>query len=306
MEKIKAIAYFCNGIGNLVMMMPALQAVSTLTENNKIDIILGDYRDNRKSSVLEILKSWQVIENIYIDPIDKIDPQQYSLWFYSPHNQNSDVTLIFRENQTHRPIPKPRWRDSLIHEIDHYMEIAYSMGYRGPIPQVMFPLPYNPILTYLERPIIGLCNGWFRIDYWKKKEWPYFKRLSEVLKRYFGGTIIGIGNEGELDGVYLDINYCGKLSILETARVISQLDLLITTDTGNMHIADILDIPLIALFGPTLVSKNGPRSKNATVLLSGVECAPCQEKMMFHSCKDYVCMKKITVGDVVATAKEKI
>jgi len=42
---MKGIAYFCNGIGNLVMMMPALQAVASMTEQKKIDIVLGDWAD---------------------------------------------------------------------------------------------------------------------------------------------------------------------------------------------------------------------------------------------------------------------
>jgi ADP-heptose:LPS heptosyltransferase len=98
-------------------------------------------------------------------------------------------------------------------------------------------------------------------------------------------------------------DYLGKLSILETARVISQLDLLITTDTGLMHIANILGVPLIAMFGPTLTTKNAPGGERSWVLISGMGCAPCQDNSKFHNCKAPVCMQSIGVGDVMSLTK---
>jgi ADP-heptose:LPS heptosyltransferase len=188
------------------------------------------------------------------------------------------------------------------------MDIAYAMGYHGPIPKVEFPVADHPILD-LPRPIIGICNGWFRTErmYWEKKGWPHFKRLSEVLRGYFGGSIVGIGGKGEVPlGVILDADFMGRLPILQSAKVVSQLDLLITTDTGPMHLANILDVPTIALFGPTLVSKNGPRGEKSTVLISGEQCAPCQDKSAFYGCKRFVCMEAIKVSDVMTTARREL
>lgn len=303
---MKAIAYFSNGIGNLVMMMPALQAMASMTEENKIDVVLGDWSDNRKPAVIEILEKWDKVERVILYPKDALDPRKYDLWFYSAHGSNCEVVTAFKDHISYKPIAKPAWRSSLIHEVDHYMEIAYSMGYQGPIPKVNFPLADGPILNGVKRPVVGLCNGWFRTSYWAKKEWPGFRCFSDVFRRYYGGSIVGIGGSGELDGIPLDIDFCGKLSITESAKVMSQLDVLVTTDTGNMHISDMLGIPLIALFGSTLTSKNAPRGFNSTVLMSGVDCAPCQDTKIFMSCKDNLCMKSIIVGDVMATIKEKL
>ena len=303
---MKAIAYFCNGIGNLVMMLPALQAVASLTETNTIDILLGEWDDNRKGAVLEILKQWPVADKV-LEPPYRLRSDDYDLWFFSQHGKNGDITVMFREKIV-RPVPKPSWRTSMIHETDHYMEVAYSLGYKGEIPQVQFPLAEKPDLSALPRPIIGICNGFFRTDYWKKKAWPHFDGLVHNLKHYFNGTVIGVGESGELDGVDLEPenNFCGKLTITETAKVISQMDLLITSDTGNMHIADILGVPTVTLFGSTLGSKNSPRNKQSVTLMSGVECAPCQDTGRFYNCKDYLCMKSITVGDVMAVVRQKI
>ena len=198
----------------------------------------------------------------------------------------------------------------MIHEADHYMDVAYSLGYSGPPPKVEFPVADDPDVSSLPRPRIGLCNGWFRTEknYWEKKGWPHFAALSHVLKSYFGGSIVGIGGKEEFPSeAILDADYAGKTNILETARVLKQLDLFITTDTGPMHLANLLGVKLIALFGPTLVSKNGPRGRNSTVIrASKLKCVPCQDTAAFYNCKRAACMDSIAVGDVVAMAREKL
>jgi ADP-heptose:LPS heptosyltransferase len=102
----------------------------------------------------------------------------------------------------------------------------------------------------------------------------------------------------------MDLDFTGKLSIIETAKVVSQLDCLITTDSGNMHLADLLSIPLIALFGPTLVSKNRPIGKMSKVLRSGLPCSPCQDTSRFSSCAVNDCMGNISVSDVTSVTRE--
>lgn len=309
MELKKAIAYHYNGIGNFILMMPALQAVASLTEPKTIDICFSDqWKDGRRGAVEEICKEWGMIGKSISFPSHSLSPRDYTLWFYSAHSGGSDAVIIFLRNMKHRPVPRPAWRNSRIYERDHYMMIAYAMGYTGVMPQVQFPLANEPNLDSANRPIIALCNGAFNTREWQKKHWPHFPHLSEALRRWFKGTVVGVGGKNEMDRVPLDIDYAGKLSITGTAKVLSQCDLMVTTDSGNMHLGMILDKPLIALFGPTLTSKNAPRNKESTILKSGIQCAPCQDTSRFYHCGDrnYSCMRSITVGDVMAIAKEKI
>jgi ADP-heptose:LPS heptosyltransferase len=305
---MKAIAYFSNGIGNLVMMMPALQALSERTAN-KIDVVLNsEWSDSRRPAVEEILRAWDVVDRVIEHPRENFDPRAYDLWFYSPHGASSVASTVFTSQRKTRPVPRPNWRESFEHEVDHYMEIARSLGYEGPAPQVQFPRAPSPILNgEFRRPLIGLCNGYFRTSYWAKKGWPYFAGLSNVLKRLFGAGVVAVGAAGEVpSSARLDGDFGGVLSITQTARLLSQLDLLVTTDTGNMHIADSMGVPLVALFGSTLTSKNAPRAKTSTVLSAGASCAPCQDTGRFYRCAKAACMESITVGDVVAAIKEKM
>ncbi len=306
---MKAIAHFSNGFGNFVLMMPALQAVASMTEEKKIDIVLPDeWMDYRKEMVEDVCRAWPIVGKVYHYPRERFEESEYGYWFWTAHGASSEAMKVFIRNMKHRPVAKPGWRSSLIHEADHYEAIARAMGYEGQMPEVEFPLDDGVNLD-LKRPIIGICNGWFRTEkmYWQKKGWPYFKRLSEVMRLYFGASIVGVGGKDEISkDVELDQDFTGKLRILQSAKVISQLDLIVTTDTGPMHLANILKAPLIALFGPTLTSKNAPRSGNSSALVSGMNCAPCQDSGGFYNCQKFACMEGITVSDVMSIAREKL
>ena len=337
---MRAIGFFQNGLGNFIEMLPALAATASLSDEGKIDMVIpANWSDSRRPAVDLICEAWPVIGKVIPWLKEGLDERNHDPWFYSRQGGRADgIDRIFLSHLA-RPVPVPSWRRSMIHEADHYMDVAYSLGYSGSPPLVAFPLADGPIITSqakakvtseqvnkgqvqtcllgtcspathdldLPHPIIGLCNGWFRTEknYWQKKGWPHFTSLSRILKSYFDGSIVGIGGKEELPPeTILDADYTGNLNILETARVLKQLDLFITTDTGPMHLANLLGVKLMALFGPTLVSKNGPRGKNSTVVrASRLKCVPCQDTAAFYSCKRAACMESITVGDVVGVAK---
>jgi len=307
-EMKKSIAFFANGLGNFVLMMPALQAVASLSTFKKVDICLDDrWDDSRRPAVMDICRAWECVDKIFSWPKEQFRESDYKYWFVSGHGETgSAVVPVFLKRC---PIlAKPNWIRTSMHEEDHYFHISRIIGYMGDFPEVNFPLAPDPILN-LPRPIIGLCNGWFRTrrKAWEKKGWPHFTALSRVMKNYFGGSVIGLGGPGEMpEDAALDADYCGKLPILNSAKALSQVDLLVTTDTGLMHIANLLKTPLIALFGPTLVSKNGPRHPGASVIQSSVDCAPCLEKTAFYNCAKNLCMDSITVSDVMVLAKDKL
>jgi len=306
---MKAIAFFQNGLGNFILMMPSLAAIASMTDEKKIDICTdASWKDNRRPAVELLCKNWGVVGRFISYPNDRLDPKDYGLWYFTLHGNNgSNIVNVFKNNMQ-KIIPRPRWRESGIHEGEYYEMVARSMGYGDEMPTVDFPLANTPVLD-LPRPIIGFCNGYFRVSnhYWDAKGWPYFSHLSEVAKQYFGGSMVGVGLEGELPPeIHLTANFTGKLNILETAKVISQLDLLVTTDTGLMHLANLIGVPMIALFGPTLTTKNAPRAKDSTVLQPEISCSPCQDSVRWFKCKTNVCMQNIIVGDVMALAQEKL
>jgi hypothetical protein len=303
----RAIAYFSNGLGNFVMMMPALQALREMT-GQPVDVLLPHgWRDSRRPAVEEIVRAWDVTGRVVNHPKDAVEEGLYSLWFWSSHNQTSDSLKMFKSRMTHLRVAKPNWITRKIHERDHYMEIVQAMGWKGGVPEVAFPLAEGPVIESLGRSaVIGLCNGAFSAPLWAKKHWPRFRELADTLRHYFDAHIVGVGGKGELDGVPCDEDFCGRLSITETAKVISQCDLFVATDTGNMHIADSMGVRTIALFGGTLLTKNAPLGRRSVALSSAIDCAPCQDTARFFICSVNECMRSIVVGDVMHGARRAI
>lgn len=91
------------------------------------------------------------------------------------------------------------------------------------------------------------------------------------------------------------INLAGLTSLRELASLIHLCDVLLTNDSGPMHIAAALETPIIALFGSTSEVVTGPY-RNAKVIHKHVECSPCYQR----TCPiDFRCMKKIEADEVL-------
>jgi heptosyltransferase-2 len=92
---------------------------------------------------------------------------------------------------------------------------------------------------------------------------------------------------------------CGRTSLGELAGVLAELRLLLTNDSGPMHLAAALGTPLVAVFGPTDWRETFPFSERALLVREDVECAPCK----LRECPiDHRCMTRVTVERVAAEA----
>ncbi len=93
------------------------------------------------------------------------------------------------------------------------------------------------------------------------------------------------------------INLCGKLNINELGALIERCNVFIANDTGIIHIAAVLNVPLVAIFGPGFLGRYDPRqiSDKAVVLCEKADCAPCNR----IKCKDLKCLEAIAIDDVL-------
>jgi heptosyltransferase-1 len=97
-------------------------------------------------------------------------------------------------------------------------------------------------------------------------------------------------------------NFCGNLNLLELAALFKRCALVISTDTGPMHLAAAMGTPVVALFGPTAPSRTGPYGPGHIVVRTGVSCSPCFKK----NCADPKCMYEITPDHVFRAVKDKL
>lgn len=96
------------------------------------------------------------------------------------------------------------------------------------------------------------------------------------------------------------INLAGKTSLRELMALIQSCSILLTNDSGPMHIASALNVPLLALFGSTSDVRTGPYGPLGKVIHKHVECSPCLKRV----CPiDFRCMKRIEVDEVYRELK---
>jgi heptosyltransferase-2 len=99
------------------------------------------------------------------------------------------------------------------------------------------------------------------------------------------------------------INMAGLTSLRELACLISLCDVLLTNDSGPMHIAGALGTPVVALFGSTSAVVTGPFQENSKVIQKHVSCSPCYRR----TCPiDFRCMRQIEVDEVVQSVSEML
>jgi ADP-heptose:LPS heptosyltransferase len=300
------VSYFKSGIGNLIVATPALQALASMDPSGKIDVCLAQkWKDSRVPAIRDILEACPFVDRVVEYP-GRMNGG-YSTHFIPLQCETSEAGKYIQARTKFNRIhwPGENWPATKRHEIDANMRLVRALGYGGRTPPLYVPIADEPVLD-LPRPIIGVCNSAFGTSVWAKKHWPYFAPLADTLKRWFGGSVVGVGGARELSGVRLDEDFCGKLRFTETAKVISQVDLFISTDTGCMHAADALGVPMISLFGPTLTSKNAPVGSRSVALKSRTGCSPCQYTSMFHTCTVYLCMNSITPGEVMREARRML
>ncbi len=121
---------------------------------------------------------------------------------------------------------------------------------------------------------------------WENKRWPavHFAALVRALEKEFpsarfvvvgGGDDVPLGDKISAAAPDKVLNLCGRTSLPEMVELLRLGDLLVTNDTGPMHVAAALGKPVVALFGPTEARRTGPYGQLDNVLRIPLPCAPC-------------------------------
>jgi ADP-heptose:LPS heptosyltransferase len=225
---------------------------------------------------------------------------KYEYKFMSFHGVQDEMFLEI--NQDKEIISGlPEWLETLPHESLWYldeMEQRLGITLKGGVQFV----PEGEHYEGLPSRYVVISNGFLENGFkgYVNKGWNKWKELIPILKGYYECDVVAIGGEDKTSwGEDLDVfNLTGKTNILETIMIIANAMALVSTDTGVAHIADAICKPGVVLFGPTLVSKNGPINGTMIPVRVTMECSPCQGTLKFSEC-DGGCMEKLTVPMVM-------
>ncbi|HPD33626.1 MAG TPA: glycosyltransferase family 9 protein [Candidatus Kapabacteria bacterium] len=148
----------------------------------------------------------------------------------------------------------------------------------------------------------------FTKQYPKEKFFEVAKNLSELYQCNF--IILGGKKDIEICNYLANsinrnvINYCGKTSLIQTAQILNDCDLLITNDTGIMHIASARQIPTTAIFGSS-VKELGftPFRSPHQIVEHKIWCRPCSHIGREHCpLGHFKCMNEIAPTDIIQSA----
>jgi heptosyltransferase-2 len=121
-------------------------------------------------------------------------------------------------------------------------------------------------------------------------------------------TLVGDANDAWVRPHFAGIHVqdrIGSTSLPETLALLASSDLVVSHDTGPMHLARLAGARVLALFGPTMPSQVVVEDGRTTVLWGGehLACRPCYDGREFAACSANVCMSSIAPGVVLATAR---
>jgi ADP-heptose:LPS heptosyltransferase len=199
-----------------------------------------------------------------------------------------------------------------------YMQIARLMNPRA-ISTGLFPI-YNSTKEVdlynelIENSFIIINPNASDLRIERRWDGEKFRALTqEIILSYPNKKVVFIGSPSESEYVakVLNsfsspnlINLSGKTSVDQLIQMIYKAELLITNDTGPMHIAFACNTPTIALFGPCSPDQYG-LSANAKIIYKKVYCSPCVHEFITPPCKgNNSCMKLISLEEVMHEVNE--
>ena len=205
-------------------------------------------------------------------------------------------------------VPEEYWRGPIRHQVYRYLHLARHLGGPHTAPEVRKFLPR--IKTNGAPAKLGLCPG---AEYGPAKRWLP-ERFAEVAlalaaQRPVQWVLFGTAADAERGaaiesalGVHC-LNRIGQTTLDQLATELGECALLLTNDTGTMHLATLIGVPVVAVFGSTEPRLTGPLGSGHSILRHQVECSPC----FLRECPiDFRCMKAVSVEEVVAAVSEQL
>lgn len=323
-----------NWVGDAIMALPALRAVRTRFPNAEITILARPY-------VAAIYENQEVCDNTMFvenkrDIVGELRAQKYDVALLF-QNAFEAAWIAWRAGIPERigyardgrsvlltkavPVPKPG--EISAHEQYYYLELLRRSGWLDSLPEESF-IKLNVPAENRERAeefllSAGVRRDSFRIaigagaSYGSAKCWPpdRFAELANRLQMQTQADVILFGTSAEAAvssaiaaGMHRSpIDLTGKTSINDLPALLSQCHLFIGNDSGAMHVAAAVSLPVVAVFGPTDPFGTAPVTPRCSVLQEKPYCSPC----FLRRCPtDHRCMTRVTPDAVEAATRQWI
>ncbi len=204
------------------------------------------------------------------------------------------------------------------HAVDWYLEVLRPLGVPAARPFVWLP-PRPAAAAALGEKWAAQNGRWLVLQpgaRWPNKRWPadsfaeLLRRLAEARPEFrfavLGGPddlALGESIARAAPGRCLDLT--GKLSLPEMVEWLRLCELMVTNDTGPMHVAAALGTPVVALFGPTEPRRTGPYGQLEHVLQLDLPCVPCLKSRCRYF-KPLECVRALSPATVFDAVQRRL
>ncbi|MGH7462792.1 MAG: lipopolysaccharide heptosyltransferase II, partial [Longimicrobiales bacterium] len=181
---------------------------------------------------------------------------------------------------------------TVMHAVDRYLLVAEALGAKRPAqPRFEFvdrPEDRQAVETILSRSGVASSLPWSAMNVsarWETKRWPpqHFAEAADRLSQAHALPVVFIGGSAERPESLAVISLMRTKAVDLTGQtpvgllpiLLRWAAVLVTNDSGPMHIAAAVGTPVVAMFGPTDPARTGPYGREHLVLSHAVECSPC-------------------------------
>lgn len=202
------------------------------------------------------------------------------------------------------------------HAVDRYLDLLRYLSADTTRKEFLIPIQKenrDRVERLLKKYNVDISERFMAVNpvaLWETKLWEDAKfaelcdRITEELKTkviFTGGSSSGMIEHIQSLMVSPSVNLGRQTTLKDLAYLYKSASLVITPDSGPMHIAAAVGTPVVALFGPTDPSRTGPCGEGHVVVRKEMPCSPC----FLKKCSTNKCMKEITVGEVFLAVKQR-
>lgn len=195
-----------------------------------------------------------------------------------------------------------------LHEIENYRNIIRKAGFR--VDGLLPDLHCNDVWGEYKNYAVFHMHGGGAISIlhdWEEKNWL---TLAKLVHEKYKLKILFSGGKADWDSVNKIVNIleqcnieayniAGKYSLSNMIIILQNAKVMVSVDTGTMHLGAAVSVPLVAIYGPSSIKRWGPLSKNSIPLTSDRQCCPCVSLGYETNCKEAKCIQDISVEDVM-------
>jgi predicted lipopolysaccharide heptosyltransferase III len=204
-----------------------------------------------------------------------------------------------------------------MHAVDRYLGVVPMLELDDGPADFTFPLPLaadGRVDALLRRH--GIAGGELVVmapsANWETKRWNGEKFAAvarHFLDRGCAVALVGAGNEREACAVVAALapgakNLAGETTLTELAALVRRARLVVSNDSGPMHLAVALGRPVVSIFGPTDEVWAGPYRRPEAVVRTPLPCAPCYLRKLAKCPNGHACMHDVPASAVIERAEQ--